>query len=122
MRRRENLVENQIKGKKGELIAKEYLISKGYLIKTVNYRNRFGEIDIIATINDILVFVEVKTRTSITYGYAYEAVNKKKQNKIIYCSQIYLLDNRMKDIQARYDIIEVYLTENLRINHIENCF
>lgn len=115
-------MENQIKGKKGELIAKEYLISKGYLIKTVNYRNRFGEIDIIATINDILVFVEVKTRTSITYGYAYEAVNKKKQNKIIYCSQIYLLDNRMKDIQARYDIIEVYLTENLRINHIENCF
>lgn len=115
-------MENQIKGKKGELIAKEYLISKKYLIRNLNYRNRYGEIDIITEIDNVLVFIEVKTRTSFAYGYAYEAVNKKKQNKIRYCSQLYLLEKGIKNIQIRYDIIEVYLTENLRINHIENCF
>ena len=110
------------KGRKGELIAKEYLVSKGYNILNLNYRNKIGEIDIIALEKDILVFVEVKTRTSTKFGYAYEAVNRKKQEKIIYCSQLYMQQNRLLNYQMRYDIIEVYLTSNLKINHIQNSF
>lgn len=109
-------------GKKGELLAKNYLISNNYIILDLNYRNKIGEIDIIAMHNDILVFVEVKTRTSIRYGYPYEAVNKKKQDKIIYSSLLYLKQKGFKDIQLRYDIIEVYLTSSTKINHIDNAF
>lgn len=110
------------KGKKGELLAKEYLISKGYNIMDLNHRNKIGEIDIIAINNNIVVFIEVKTRTSTNFGYGYEAVNRRKQEKIVYCSHLYLQQKRLMDYQIRYDIIEVYLTSNVKINHIENSF
>ncbi|WP_353093868.1 YraN family protein [Tissierella praeacuta] len=110
------------KGRKGEMIARQYLISKGYRILKTNYRNKIGEIDIIAMDSNILVFVEVKTRTSTNFGYAYEAVNRRKQEKIIYCSQLYIGETNLKDYQIRYDIIEVYLAANIKINHIENSF
>lgn len=115
---------NILKGKKGELIAKEYLESKGYIILNLNYRNKIGEIDLIVLdkLKNILVFVEVKTRTSLKYGYAYEAVNIKKQRKIINCSQIYIKQYKYMNFQPRYDIIEIYLSTNTRINHIENAF
>lgn len=109
-------------GKKGEQLAKQYLVSQGYNILNINYSNHIGEIDIIATIKDILVFIEVKTRTSIKYGYPYEAVNRKKQQKIISTSMIYLQQKNIKDIQLRYDILEVYLTPSIKINHIDNAF
>lgn len=110
------------KGRTGELLAKEYLISKGYNILESNYRNKIGEIDLIALDKNILVFIEVKTRTSTKFGYGYEAVNKRKQEKIIYCSQLYIQQKKLKNYQLRYDIIEVYLTSTIKINHIENSF
>lgn len=109
-------------GKRGEQLAKQYLISNGYKILNINYRNKIGEIDIVAIDGDILVFAEVKTRTSMKYGYPYEAVNKRKQQKIIYTSLMYLKERNIKDIQLRYDIIEVYLTTSTKINHIDNAF
>jgi len=116
------MTNNLEKGKKGELIAKSHIISKGYSILATNHRNKIGEIDIIALDKTTLVFIEVKTRTGTSYGYAYEAVNRKKQQKILSCSQLYLLENNLKEIQLRYDIIEVYLTKDIKINHIENAF
>ncbi|HZK33433.1 MAG TPA: YraN family protein [Tissierellaceae bacterium] len=115
---------NILKGKKGELIAKEYLESMGYIILELNYRNKIGEIDLIVLdkSKDILAFIEVKTRTSLKYGYAYEAVNIKKQRKILNCSQVYIKQKRYINFQPRYDIIEIYLTSNTKINHIENAF
>lgn len=113
---------NISKGKKGELIAKKYLESKGYAVLNMNYRNKIGEIDIVAFNEEILVFIEVKTRTGTTFGYAYEAVNRKKQRKIIAVSHGYIKEFGLRNNQIRYDIIEVYLTEETRINHIENAF
>ena len=109
-------------GKSGELIAKEYLINKGYNILETNYRNKIGEIDIIAMDGDILVFLEVKTRRDYSYGYAFEAVNIKKQRKIINTSMVYIKYKNLIDVQLRYDIIEVYLTKALKINHLDNAF
>lgn len=116
------MTNNIEKGKKGELIAKNYLISNGYNILDINHRNKIGEIDIIAMDKDILVFIEVKTRTSISYGYPYEAVHRKKQEKIIYSSLLYIKQNKLENYQLRYDIVEVYLTLNTKINHIDNAF
>lgn len=113
---------NITKGFLGEDKAVEYLISKGYKIIDRNYRTKIGEVDIIAIISGVLVFVEVKSRTNINYGYPYEAVNWKKQDKIIKSSFIYMKQKRLNDYQIRYDIIEVYLEEKPKINHIENAF
>lgn len=109
-------------GRKGELLARDFLVSNGYKILDVNHRNKIGEIDIIAIDKDVLVFIEVKTRTSTKYGYPYEAVNRKKQEKIIYSSLLYIKQNRLDKCQMRYDVIEVYLTGNIKINHIDNAF
>ena len=110
------------KGKLGEDMAVNYLLSKGYKILSRNYRYKTGEIDIIARERDILVFLEVKARTSRNYGYAYEAVNKKKQEKIINTSHVYCSQYAYHNFQLRYDIIEVYLTREIKINHIIDAF
>ena len=113
---------NIMKGKMGENYATEYLISKGYDILERNFRCKLGEIDIIGEIEDLIVFFEVKSRTSNYYGYPYEAVNWKKQNKIIKTSLFYMKMNKLANIQFRFDILEVYLGKSLKINHIENAF
>lgn len=110
------------KGLLGEQEATKYLVSKGYHILDRNYRTKVGEIDIIAIRSDILIFIEVKTRTNLKYGYPYEAVNWKKQDKIIKSSFIYMKQKNLTNYQIRYDIIEVFLNKKLNINHIENAF
>lgn len=109
-------------GQTGEKIAKEYLISKGYMILETNYKNKIGEIDIIAMDRDILTFIEVKTRTNYSYGHAFEAVDNRKQRKIINTSMVYIKYNNLVDTQLRYDIIEVYLINTIKINHLDNAF
>jgi putative endonuclease len=113
---------NIIKGKSGEELVRVYLKNKGYIILESNYRNKIGEIDIIAKDKDILVFIEVKTRTSTNYGYAFEAVDYRKQRKIINTSMVYIKYKNFKNTQIRYDIIEVYLQNQIKINHLENAF
>ena len=113
---------NLSKGKYGELLAKEYIIAKGYKILELNYNTKLGDIDIIALDKDIIACIEVKTRSNKNFGFACEAVNYKKQKKIINTSYIYLRNKNIKNIQIRYDIIEVYLEKQININHIENAF
>lgn len=112
-------------GNRGEKEAVKYLrkIKQLKIIET-NYSNFFGEIDIIAKDKDYIVFVEVKTRTSTNFGFASQAVDYKKQQKIIKMAQMYTMD--AYNIPVRFDIIEVYIdkTNNsvTNINHIENAF
>ena len=61
------------KGKLGEEIASKYIISKGGKVIERNYRTRVGEVDLIAKLNGELVFVEVKSRSNINYGYPAES-------------------------------------------------
>lgn len=110
------------KGKYGEELAYKYLISKGYKVLDRNYNTKVGEIDIIACKDNIVAFIEVKSRTSINYGYPYEAVNWNKRSRIIKASKIYMKHKNIKEYQIRYDIIEVYLQNPVRINHLENVF
>lgn len=118
----EEMTNNIEKGKRGELIAKNYLLAKGYRILETNYRNKIGEIDIIAQDKDVLVFIEVKTRSNTNFGYPYEAVDIKKQRKIINCSYVYVKQFNLNNVQLRYDIIEVFLSPNIQTNHIINSF
>ena len=108
-------------GDLGEKVIANFLMKKGYQILDRNYNKAYGEIDIVALKDDIVCFVEVKTRKSIKYGYPREAVNYYKQQRIIRASQTYLMENNLTDSIIRYDVGEVF-TENRKINYIENAF
>ena len=109
------------KGRLGEEIALKYIISKGGTIVEKNYRTKMGEIDLIERMNGEIVFIEVKSRSNINYGYPCEAVNYKKKRKITNVAKYYILDNSLEDISVRFDVIEIYLTDK-KINHIVNAF
>ncbi len=106
-------------GRAGETRAVNFLKKKGFLILERNYKTPLGEIDIIAKDNEIIVFVEVKTRSSEEYGLPCEAVNRKKQEKYYRTATQYLQKERKMESQCRFDIIEI---ENGQINHIFNAF
>ncbi len=113
-------------GKKGELIAAKFLIQKGYNIEALNYRSRNGEIDIIASKDEYIVFVEVKTRSENMFALPYEAVTKQKQQKILMTANRYLSATECEK-QPRYDIVEVYLSSDIsvkkhQVRHIESAF
>ncbi|MEQ0488176.1 YraN family protein [Anaerococcus murdochii] len=105
----------------GEEITAEYLEKNGYRILDRNYSKPFGEIDIIAIKDDLIAFVEVKTRKSDDFAYAAEAVDFYKQQRIRRASQAYLMEKNMSDFLMTFDIAEVYL-DTRKINYIENAF
>ncbi len=109
------------KGDLGEEIAKKYLVNIGASILETNYKLKFGEVDIIAKIDDEIVIVEVKSRTNINYGYPCESVNKKKMMKIIKVANYYVVKNSLENKNIRFDIIEVYL-KGKKVNHIVDAF
>ena len=111
--------DNKVKGKLGEDLAVKYLKKKGYEIVKRNYTNAYGEIDIIAAHDGFLIFVEVKTRTTLDYGRPAEAVNAHKMRKLSQVASGYIQYKGLYDYPARFDVIEVYEGE---VNHIENAF
>jgi len=110
---------NKVKGCKGELLAEQYLKKQKYKILEKNYRNKIGEIDIIAKEKETLVFVEVKARETVIFGRPCEAVTPYKQNKIRGVANYYLMLNGWSERDVRFDVVEVLDGE---INHIQNAF
>lgn len=106
-------------GIKGELVAVNHLKQKKYIILETNFKNKIGEIDIIAKQNDTIVFVEVKYRTNANFGYPREAVTPYKQHKIRLVAQSYLQKKFGLDSKVRFDVVEIL---NEKITHIENAF
>ncbi|MGX4598880.1 YraN family protein [Faecalimicrobium sp. JNUCC 81] len=112
---------NKEKGDFGENVALKYLMSKGAKVLEKNYKIKTGEIDIITKLDNQLVFIEVKARSNLRFGYPSEAVNYKKIKKIISTANYYILRNNLHNEPMRFDVIEIYLNEN-KINHIVNAF
>lgn len=113
-------------GAYGEKLAAKFLKKQGYKVVGRNFASAHGEIDLIAKKDGVLVFVEVKSRKDCkeffdSYGMPCEAVTKKKQQNIIFTARIYL-EKHPCDLEIRFDVIEVFLAEKNRINHIENAF
>lgn len=111
---------NKVEGASGEFNAVEYLEKKKYKILEKNHKNRLGEIDLIAQYKDMIVFVEVKARSTLMFGRPSEAVDYRKQQKIRNIASLYLLQHKKMDSQCRFDVIEVI--GQSEINHIENAF
>ena len=109
-------------GSMGEDIAVKYLIQNGFDIIDRNFYSRFGEIDIIATKNTDIIFIEVKTRKNILYGRGSEAVNYKKQSKIKNTALDFISQKNIVNVNFRFDVIEIILQPKLKVNHIINAF
>ncbi len=94
-------------GKEGEDKAAKTLKHAGYKILERNYRNLFGEIDIIAEEAGYLVFVEVKKRNSSRFGDSLLAVDARKQQHIIRSAMFYLKDHKCFDRKIRFDVVGI---------------
>jgi len=122
----------------GENLAAVYLESKGYEILERNIRSPYGEIDLVARkenqvgiLNDIcgpiqplIVFVEVKTRSSTSYGYPEQAVNHRKQAHLLACAQEYIRQHPELNGEWRVDVIAILRTDqdsSPEIEHFENA-
>jgi putative endonuclease len=98
-------------GNQGEAMAAEYLTGKGFSLLHQNWRHSHWEVDIIASKNNILHFIEVKTRQSKKFGHPEEAVSKKKIQNLINASEEYLHQQpQWKRIQ--FDILAISILKN----------
>lgn len=94
----------QVAGDDGELRAASYLASRGLAILARNFRTRMGEIDVIAQEGDVLVFVEVRLRSSGSFGGALESITPHKQRRIRAAANMYLSKLRHAP-RCRFDVV-----------------
>lgn len=110
-------------GDRGEKIALEYLIGKGYTLVERNYRTRFGEIDLILRSGNTLVFAEVKLRRGSEFGGPLEAVTPNKQARIRGLAEGYLADAEPEFEDVRFDVVGILETGRGReIQHVPHAF
>jgi putative endonuclease len=114
-------VSDKIKtGNKGESLAADFLVDKGYEIMARNFRHKHAEIDLIVQRENWVLFVEVKTRSSTEFGEPEEFVDNRKINKIFEAAEewIYTMDWQG---HIRFDIISVKLGDDVVIEHFEDA-
>jgi putative endonuclease len=98
-------------GRKGERIACRYLLREGFDILARRYHGRTGELDIIAFEQEILVFLEVKTRSSRQYGDPWEYVDWQKQQILRRTAEEFIADWNLELFSYRFDIVSVVYNE-----------
>lgn len=116
-------------GKSGEQAVADYISEKGFVILSRNYRSRFGEIDLIGKKDNFLCFIEVKTRRMGQLATGMEAIDAKKQSKIVKTAEHYIYANRAgiekQNLQPRFDCAEVHVDakgEVVDIEYLDNAF
>ena len=124
----DNIERDKIKkkrGRKGEDLACEFLKKSGYRILERNFRCKMGEIDVVATDGEHICFTEVKARTRTDYGMPRDAVDYRKQQKLLRCAQLYLKlhPGLSGQFSPRMDIIEIlYREEGAYVRHTPGAF
>lgn len=112
----------RILGRQGEAVAARYLQERGYRILARNIHTPHGEIDLVARRDDVLVFVEVKLRTSSRYGYPEEAVTPRKQAHLLAAAEVYLAEHPEAGETWQFDVIAIQhdREQAMQIVHFEN--
>ena len=105
-------------GQRGEDLAARYLVSKEYQIVERNWRCQFGEIDIIALQEEIMVFVEVKSRRGDAFGSAVESVSLAKEKRLLATGEFYMMENDLENVWWRIDIIAIQFSQYDEIESI----
>ena len=100
---------NRTTGKLGEKIGEDYLKEQGYQILERNVRSPFGEIDLVASDRGTLVFVEIKTRRDVTFGFPEEAVGRRKRNQLVRLASWYLARHPKLRPSVRFDVLAIQI-------------
>lgn len=109
-------------GRIGENIIADYITKLGYKVVERNFACNQGEIDIIAKDKEELVFIEVKTRTDISYGEASEAVTNTKKRHLINSIKYYIYKQKLENQPIRIDVAEVYINKGkVKVNYIKQA-
>lgn len=117
-----HMAEHNILGRRGELLAAEYLENKGYTVLDRNWRSGHKELDLVARSGNTLVVVEVKTRGSARFGNPEDAVDMRKIRRLVLATDAYL---RLKclDMNVRFDIVTIIDSGGkVTVEHIEDAF
>lgn len=117
--------DNIFKGSRGEAIARRFLRKNGFKIKEMNFKTRFGEIDIIAADGDDLVFIEVKTRHGLSHGAPQASVGRQKQRHITRAARQYLIEKGFDEnsISVRFDVVGIeFKGTEFEIGHVRDAF
>lgn len=112
---------NTEKGNLGEELAVAHLKAKGYEILDQNWRFKHLEIDIVASINNFLVIVEVKMRANDEFGRPEEFVTKAKQKKLVKAAHHYIEENNI-NLETRFDVISIIEHPDFSLEHFEGAF
>ena len=112
------MMDNKTRGKLGEVRAEQLLEAKGCEILARNVVSPGAEIDLVVRDGNVVVFVEVKVRSS-SFSLGREAVTPAKQRRICKGAVHYMMKNGLMNRQARFDVIEI---QDGRATHIENAF
>ena len=104
-------------------MARQFLINKGHQILATNYRSGHKEIDIISTDKAVLVFSEIKTRSSYDFGFPEEAIHGRKKQLLLEAAEAYLAAHN-KYTQIRFDVISILIRQGKapEILHFEDAF
>jgi len=109
----------------GEAEARRYLETKAYVFIEKNFRVPEGEIDLVMQDVDIVVFIEVKTRTSDSFGAPEESVSKAKRKRLQRAAWAFLHEHEKLNVSWRIDVVAIEATPNrtiLRLDHYPNAF
>jgi len=111
------------RGEYGEILARRYLEEQGLRVLETNFRFHHGEIDIVAEEGDALIFCEVKTRFSDTFGTPELAVTAKKQRQIRKLAGAYLATHRIRDRICRFDVVAIRVDNGVAsIHYLRDAF
>jgi putative endonuclease len=109
-------------GKKGEILAEEILKKKGYIILHRNWRFKQHELDIIAKLDQLIVFIEVKTRSDEDMEIAAESINEAKIRKLSKAAD-HFLKSQPENSEVRFDVVLILGQPGKPvIHHFEDAF
>ena len=110
-------------GNRGEELARRFLLGRGFTILETNYRQRWGEVDVVARLGPEVVFVEVRTRSGDAFGSPEESVTEGKARRLAATAQTFLQERGMEEAPWRIDLVAVRVDSrgNARISHVENA-
>ncbi|MBI2870989.1 MAG: YraN family protein [Candidatus Omnitrophica bacterium] len=117
-------VDRKTLGKRGEDLAAMYLVGRGYTVIARNYSCPFGELDLVCRDQDMIVFVEVKTRRTAYFAMPEESVGWDKRRRLLRCGLYYLKAHDQLDEPCRFDVVSVYAREGLadgRVRVLKDC-
>jgi putative endonuclease len=113
------LKHKQIIGKKGEDLTGKFFSDQGYTVVDRNYHTPYGELDLVIRDTHDLIFVEVKTRTNLAFGYGETAISDGKLTHLVESAEYYLAQNNLQDEKWRIDVVAILLDQDGSIANLE---